>query len=407
MTNQRRVLFLASSAPRFAGDATAPFILNMAEDLNSIGWQIEILAPHVDGARRREVLNGITIHRFQYLWPARWQTLCYNGGAAVNLRRNPLNALAIPFLVMAEFIAAFLLVVRRSHALVHSHWIIPQGVIGQLLSFGGRVHVVSVHGADVYGFRGRLAMALKRWVIRRCDHVVVNSTSTRREVEALHHFKEISLIPTGTTPCTIGDARTLDSASAEDDVRTIIYVGRLIEPKGVSYLIEAMQLILKETPARLLIVGDGPDRGRLERLAAEMGISHACQFVGQVPHSRIYEFFSSANVFVGPSLDVPGEWTEAQGNTFAEALFAGIPVVASRVGGIPDAVIHERTGLLVDERSPEQIASAVLRILSDAKLAAALRQAGRRHAEEHFSRFSNARRLSELYERLLSSRSRA
>jgi Glycosyltransferase Family 4 len=197
---QQRILFLASSAPRFAGDATSPFILNMARDISDLGWQVEILAPHAPGLRKTEIINGVTVRRFQYLWPAACQTLCYNGGAAVNLKRNRLNFLAVPFLVTAELLSALIFLVRRHPVLVHSHWVIPQGVVGQLLALFGIPHIISVHGADVYGFRGGWMRALKSWALRHSEHVIANSTSTRSEVESLCRPKAISVIPTGTTP---------------------------------------------------------------------------------------------------------------------------------------------------------------------------------------------------------------
>src|SRR5688572_6883639 len=96
-TPNKRVLFLASSAPRFPGDSTAPFILNMAHDLCNLGWEVDILAPHAPGLKAVEVIDGVTIRRFRYLWPEKWQTLCYNGGATLNLKRSRFRFLALPF----------------------------------------------------------------------------------------------------------------------------------------------------------------------------------------------------------------------------------------------------------------------------------------------------------------------
>lgn len=400
-----RILFLASSAPRFAGDATSPFILNMARDLCELGWQVELLVPHAPGLMKREVIDGVSIRRFQYLWPASWQTLCYGGGAAVNLERNRVNYLAVPFLLLAGFWCALVEVLRSPPALIHSHWVIPQGVIGQVLSWLGVPHVISVHGADVYGFRGWLMRAMKRWSLGRCRHVIANSTSTKAEVEALCRPRALSVIPTGTTPFVEGQPGAIPrSRFADDDTRIILFVGRLIEAKGLRYLLEAMPAIVTRQPARLLIVGDGPERTRLEDHARQSGLAEYCDFIGAVPHSSVYDYFAIADVFVGPSIAIPGEWTEAQGNTFVEALFAGVPVVASRVGGIPDAIQHERTGLLVDERAPDQIARAVLRVFTDAHLADALRQAGRMHAAGNFSRYESALKLERLYRSILESR---
>jgi glycosyltransferase involved in cell wall biosynthesis len=337
----RRILFLASSAPRFAGDSTAPFILNMARDLCELGWEVEILAPHAPGLNRRESIEGVPIRRFQYLWPAGWQTLCYAGGAAVNLKRNRWNLLAVPFLLAAEFCSALVCVLRRRPALVHSHWVIPQGVVGQVLTCFGPKHVISVHGADVYGFRGRFMQALKRRALGSCDHVIANSTSTRKEVEALCRPRALSVVPTGAMPPPAsGISRADRPAGAEPGSRVILFVGRLIEAKGVRFLIDAMPEILAQHRAMLMIVGDGPERPVLEERVRTRRLEQHVTFVGAVAHAAVHDYLAVADVFVGPSIHIPGEWTEAQGNTFVEALLARVPVVASRVGGIPDAIIH-------------------------------------------------------------------
>lgn len=400
---RKRILFIASSAPRFPGDATAPFILNMAKDLGDLGWFVEILAPHAPGSKRHEIIEGVTIHRFRYLRPEKWQTLCYNGGAAINLKRNKLHYLAVPFLVIAELIATFRHFRRRRPALIHSHWIIPQGVIGQIVSRLGVPHVVSVHGTDIYGFHGRAIRAIKAWALRRADHVIANSTATKMRIESLCHPRSLSVIPTGTMPIVQKEFR---QAQREEDIdrdshRVLLFVGRLVEAKGVHILLDALPRVLAMKRVKLVIVGDGPERPALERQSRAAGLDHAVLFTGAVPHSSINEYFSEADVFVCPSLEILGESNEAQGNAIVEALFAGVPVVASRVGGIPDAIIHERTGLLVDDGAPDQIAHSVLRILSDQDLAMALRNAGRLHAEKLFSRLDSARKIDVIYRSLL------
>jgi glycosyltransferase involved in cell wall biosynthesis len=401
-TPNKRVLFLASSAPRFPGDSTAPFILNMAHDLCNLGWEVDILAPHAPGLKAVEVIDGVTIRRFRYLWPQKWQTLCYNGGATLNLKRSRFRFLALPFFFAAQFLSAAAYLLRERPAIIHSHWAIPQGVVGQILSFAGCRHVISVHGTDIFGFRGRLLSAVKARVLRSCDHVIANSTSTKSQIQALCQPRALSVVPTGAAPCPPRHSSALErNAIAPTDTKIVLFVGRLIEAKGVRYLIEALPSIMARQRVKLLIVGDGPEHLALERRARELNVHSHTVFAGSIPHERIHDYYSIADVFVGPSIEIPGESSEAQGNTFVEALFAGVPVVASRVGGIPDAIIHEQTGLLVEERSPDLIARAVLRIFSDAALASALIRAGREHAARDFSRSTSARKIDGVYRNIL------
>lgn len=84
-----RILVVTSNFPRWQGDSTTPFVLHLAQDLQNLGWHVDVLAPHSPGSARREVIEGVTAERFRYLWPTRLQTVCYQGGALINLRLSP------------------------------------------------------------------------------------------------------------------------------------------------------------------------------------------------------------------------------------------------------------------------------------------------------------------------------
>ena len=154
---------VTSSLPRWEGDSTTPFVLHLARDLMDLGWRVRLLAPHAPSAAVREELQGVPVERFRYLVPESSQTVCYQGGALVNLRDRPANYLKLPALVVAEWCALTRRLLRGGVDLVHSHWVLPQGLVGTLACgpLGVR-HVVTVHGGDVFGLRGPFLEALKR-----------------------------------------------------------------------------------------------------------------------------------------------------------------------------------------------------------------------------------------------------
>ncbi len=86
-----RVLCMTSNFPRWDGDSTTPFILHLVQDLQAFGWAVDVLAPHAPGAALKETLGGVRVERFRYFWPEAQESLCYQGGALSNLRRNPFN----------------------------------------------------------------------------------------------------------------------------------------------------------------------------------------------------------------------------------------------------------------------------------------------------------------------------
>lgn len=101
--NRGRVLFLTSNFPRWEGDSTTPFVLHLAQDLQQLGWVIDVLAPAAPGAAANETIGSVSTTRFRYAWPENAQTVCYDGGALLNLRSKPWARMKLPALVGAEW----------------------------------------------------------------------------------------------------------------------------------------------------------------------------------------------------------------------------------------------------------------------------------------------------------------
>jgi len=408
-----RILCVTSSIPRWPGDSCAPFVLHLAQDLQELGWEIDVVAPHAPGAATDETLGGVHIERFRYQWPASQQTVCYGGGALVNLRRRPLDRLKLPALVAAEWAAVARRLARRRYAVLHSHWMLPQGLVGMLArSLGGRVaHVVTVHGGDLHDLRGPFLSSLKRQVLNRADAVTVNSRNTEEAVRALSpRAGRIVRIPMGVAiEPPDAEARAvaarLRSQYRRGQGPLVVFVGRLIDEKGPADLLHAIAGLRASLPGTTaLFVGDGQDRPQLEGLARSLGLEDRVVFPGWIDPAAVGAWLAAADVFVGPSRRAQSGWVEAQGLTFLEAMVAGTPVVATRLGGIPDAVVHEETGLLVDERSPDQIAAAVRRLAADPGLGQRLAERARRHVASHFARDASARAFSDLFSGLIGMR---
>jgi glycosyltransferase involved in cell wall biosynthesis len=399
-----RILLVTSSYPRWPGDATTPFVHHLAQDLRALGWDLSVLAPHAPGALRDEVLDGVPVRRFRYLWPESLETICYDGGALVKLRNNRWNLMRIPFLVVAQWGAILCRTARRQVTLVHSHWLLPQGFTVALSAGLWRPHVTTVHGGDVFALQGALARACKRFVIRCADAVTVNSRATQVAVDRLTRAgRERLRIPMG------ADAQACDPAAVSELRRRfrrgtgplLVFVGRLVVEKGVGDLLEAIALLRASLPdIAALVVGDGPDRTRFEQQATALGIADRIAFRGWLPSQEVAIHLRAADIFVGPSRPAPDGWVEAQGLTPIEAMFAGVPVVATACGGITDAVRHEQTGLAVRPQAPEEIAAAVQRLASDPALATRLAAAARSLALGEYTREICARRFSALYTRL-------
>jgi glycosyltransferase involved in cell wall biosynthesis len=400
-----RVLCVTSNFPRWEGDSTTPFVLHLAQDLQVLGWQVDVLAPHAPGAARSETLAGVRTERFRYAWPASAQTVCYRGGAMINLRKRPVEKLKLPVLVGAELLAIYRRLLTRSYDIVHSHWILPQGFTGTIASrLAGVPHVVTVHGGDLFALRGRTMSALKRLALARADAVTVNSSFTERGVSDLVPEQDkVRRIPMGVdvglaSKRSAERARALRERHRRGAGPLLVTVGRLVEEKGVDDVIRAVDLLRDQRPdVSLIVVGEGQDRGALEGLVAELGIGEHVRFLGWVEPDEVRACMAAADAFVGASRTGPDGWVEAQGLTFLESMAVGTPVVATRLGGIVDSVEDGETGLLVNERAPEEIAEAVGRIIHEPDLAPRLVAAASLRVRASFSREASAASFAELF----------
>jgi glycosyltransferase involved in cell wall biosynthesis len=186
----------------------------------------------------------------------------------------------------------------------------------------------------------------------------------------------------------------------------VLFVGRLVEKKGCAYLVRAMASVQQTYPDCLLtIIGDGPLRGSLENHARELGVS--CRFLGAQSSAIVREHLQKTRIFCAPSLTAENGDSEGLGIVFAEAQAMGIPVVSSLHGGIPEVVLHNRTGLLVGERDHEGIAAAIASLLGDASLWEQFRHNARAHIERSFDLAKQTAELETIYKDLMASASKS
>lgn len=181
----------------------------------------------------------------------------------------------------------------------------------------------------------------------------------------------------------------------EEDEKIIIFVGTLRPVKGIKYLIKAMKIIRqKNEDARLMLIGDGEERAYLENLVKELNLKNYVKFIEKVKNENVPEYMVTSDVFVLPSL------SESFGIVNLEAMASGLPIVTTKVGGLPEVVKDGETGFLVEPKNPEQIAEKALLILEDDELR---KRISRNNKEEvrKYSWESVVERLEEIYQSYL------
>jgi len=376
------LLVLTSTFPRTLNDATPPFVFELCRHL-SPHFDVTVLTPAAGRAPEADTLSGVTVRRFHYFWPRSLERLT-DGAILENLSRRPWLFLQAPFLVLCELVAALRLARTTRPDVIHAHWFVPQGIVAVLV---GRILgipvVLTAHGGDVYGLRGRLLDAVRKAVASRCEAVTVVSRDMAANLPKVtsRRGERPKVMPMGV------DTQRFAGAQARngDSEQTVLFVGRLARKKGVEYLIRALPTVLSRHPtARLLVVGDGPCRGELEALSSQLRLQDSVRFAGAQPPATLPRFYQSSRLFVGPSVVTRSGDTEAFGLVFAEAMAAGLPVVGTAVGGIPEVVIAGRTGLVVEPQSPGSLAAAINRLLDSPAEAGKMGALGRRWARRKF-----------------------
>lgn len=395
------ILIISSSFPKNPESFEGNFILELARRLDYRVFQPLVLAPHFPGGLSEEQWSSVRICRFRYFFPARFEQLAYRSGIAFNLRKNPLLLITVPFFFISELFGALHMIYNNPVSLIHTHWLLPQSLIGAFLQHFTRIpHIATIHGSDLNLIKKySILHHVCRYIVQNSYTVTVNSSYMQRQLlEIVPGCDEkIRIIPMGVDLLNLQGLMRDDVRKKYSGRRIILSVGRLIDLKGTMFLIEAMPEILEKNPnVLLIIVGTGPESQHLERRISELGIQGQVIMAGLIERNKLPSYYHAADVFVLPSINIDGK-TEGLGVVLLEAMAAGCPVIGSNVGGIPDIIVDCENGFLVPERDPSALADRIIALLSDKARAEKLRVNGRETITMKFSWDMIAEKFSNIY----------
>lgn len=255
--------------------------------------------------------------------------------------------------------------------------------------------IASFHGFDLNVAPRTGGPRLYAPLFRRARLLLVNSEFLRGKLEALGApGARVRRHPMGIRPEDFALARP---AHAPEGPR-LVSVGRLVEVKGFAVALRAVARLARDHPRlRYVLVGDGPLRAELEALARQLGIASRVRFAGALPHEAVRDELARAHLYCQPSVRGRDGAEESQGLAVVEAQACGLPVVASRSGGLPESVRDGTTGLLVAPGDDAALADALGALAGDPARRAALGHAARRFASSAFDRARLTERLLEHY----------
>jgi len=286
--------------------------------------------------------------------------------------------------------------------LVHVHYAVPNAVSAvlarEILEPRPLKVVTTLHGTDITLVGNDPSyLPTTRFGIERSDAVTAVSEFLRRDtIEQFGIARSIEVVPNFIDPRRYEASRHLPGARrwARDGERVLVHVSNFRPVKRVLDVVRVHeQLIRSGQRVRLLLVGEGPDRPKVEHYCRESGICDSITFVGGV--QSVEELLVGADLFLLPSE------TESFGLAALEALSCEVPVIATRVGGLPEVVDEGRTGYLLPVGDVDAMAETAARLLADDELRLRLAREGRRQAVERFAEDDIVRRYRDLYRRTL------
>jgi len=364
-----RLLVLASTYPARPGDGTPQFVRDLST-VEALSYDTTVLVPSVPGSARREVDGALQVRRFRY-FPRRWEDLA-DGAILENLRSRKSRWFQVLPLFLAEVLAIRRAVRDVKPDVIHVHWLIPQG-LAALIAAPRVPKLVTTLGGDVYGLRDPVSRRLIRAVLKNADAVTTMNTDMR------DRLLDLGADPGATVVLPMGaDVTAIRPLAALAKRRTgrILFVGRLVEKKGVSVLLDALRL-LGETGYDLHLVGDGPLRAQL--VSESSGLP--ATFVGALGRDALAAEYGAASIAVFPSIVAASGDQDGLPVALLEAMSTGCAIVASDLPGLRDAVGHGEAGALATAGSAEDLAAVMERLLRDPELCDTLGRAAATRAE--------------------------
>jgi len=295
---------------------------------------------------------------------------------------------------------------RRRPSLIHAHFGI-EGVSALGLAMQLEIPLVTTfHGFDatlkthaMLGSPAWFRYPLSRRKLAREGNLFLCASSFIRQKLLETGFPE-----SRTHTHYIGvDCQTIRPRADFEETPLILHVARLVEVKGTRYLLRAFATVARKYDrVQLLIIGDGPLRRQLHALTASLGMRDRVEFLGAVPHVAVLSWMRKAAMLVLPGIRTATGREEGLGMVLLEAAATGLPIVGSRVGGIPECMLEGKTGFLVPERDEDALARRMAELLEDPVRRHRMGAAGRALVEDRFDIDRQTAVLENFYDSLLS-----
>lgn len=378
-----KLLVLTTTFPKHKNDYSIPrFVYDLSSSISNLNISTYVLTPDSpNSTQKKEIITeNFTINRFKYSLK-RIQNLTRGEGIIPSIKKSKFHLFLVPFLLIFQFINAIYLIRKEKVDIINSHWMVPSGLIGAILSIlTKRPNFLTIHAAGLYllqklPFGNKLA----RFIYRNSRKIFVVSNFGKKQlylllqqsIDIIEYNKKVKVIPMGVYVDKYRKKQITHPLSKKEF--NILFLGRIVEKKGLIYAIEALREI-SDLNIKLHVCGDGPLKQELELKVEEYKLSNKIIFHGRISENKKISYFRTADVLLVPSIETKEGDKEGLPVVILEALAANLPIIATDVGGIKDAVIDGYTGFLIKEKSKEDIKRSIFNIYENKSILLKLKQ---------------------------------
>lgn len=373
-----KICTLTHTYPRFTDDINAPFVEKLMEDISRKGNDVSVLTAYDPAWNRTGDDHTVDLRTYRYIKPDRLHILGYSRTIEGNVRFRKRVMLLSPLLFIAAYRAFLKLVREKKPDIIHAHWILPNGYIaGRVSKVTGIPLLIQTHGSDIFtAEKNPLFRYMARYAASQANYIVSPSPDhiTRLGVLGVD-TKKIGIVPNTVEADFAAQVTQVDTDELRhklgipDNHIIVLSMGRMVYVKGFNYLLEGFQKIADEHPnVTLVLAGDGVIYDDIKEQSRKLGISERVVMPGAVSRKDVPVYFKMADMFVVPSIRHESGAVDGLPVVVPEAMAAGLPVIASDLGGIPLLIRDSYNGLLIEEREPEAIANSMRKLLADENL---------------------------------------
>lgn len=373
MSEKKKLLVTASTFPRYMEDTEPRFIYDLCKEYCKY-YDVTVLVPAAPGALETEIMEGMKVIRYHYFPIHKMETLCYPGAIVPRIKEKKVRGLLVPFLFLA--MKRNIKKIINQFDFVHSNWIIPQGIVQQ--SFD-KPYIISGLGGDVTSINKSVVKKLKFKCLSKAKKITVVSKDLKDYIINNFSIKadSIDIIPMGCSLTMFKPENKIENLWNQGNRKVILFVGRLVEKKGAEYLIKAMSGI----DAKLVIVGDGPQRENLVKLAAS--IDADIEFAGSKNKQELKDYYASCDIFCIPSVIAKDGDKDGLPVALVEAMASGAVVVGTAIGGIAEIIEDGVNGIIVKDRDITDLQISINKLLENENMRNTLSKNARISAEKY------------------------